>query len=438
MRYFEHAHTLIRHWRPPHGGRDGMRRFQARKLRSIVAHCRQRVAVYRDHWRDADVASASIAAPEAVRALPVIGKDDLRSRPLRDTLADGADPLALVRHETSGSSGQPFAIYRSAFEEHLLQIFRVRALGDAGVRWSDRIVRFRQLPAGGVRATWPGRLRRALGIHPDADLDGIADASSMLAELARHRPDVVAGYPSTLRYLADEALARGAPLPALRVVTSGGEVLDASARRSIADAFRAPVVDFYAAHEFNLIAWECREGHGYHVCDDGVLVEVLDEDGGPVGVGETGHVVATALHSYAMPFVRYRTGDLAVRGPDACPCGQPYSTLGAIHGRAADVLRLPGGRRLHPYRITGALADDDAGWIAQHRLVQDGEARVLLELVARCPPVPGDLERLRREGARCLGEDVLFDVVIVDGFAREPGRKFRPYVVLGGRDGPDG
>ncbi len=356
MRYFEHAHTLIRHWRPPHGGRDGMRRFQARKLRSIVAHCRERVAVYRDHWRDADVASASIAAPEAVRTLPVIGKDDLRSRPLRDTLADGADPAALVRHETSGSSGQPFAIYRSPFEEHLLQLFRMRALADAGVRWSDRIVRFRQLPAGGVRATWPGRLRRALGIHPDADLDGIADASSMLAELARHRPDVVAGYPSTLRYLADEALARGAPLPALRVVTSGGEVLDASARRSIADAFRAPVVDFYAAHEFNLIAWECREGHGYHVCDDGVLVEVLDEDGRPVGVGETGHVVATALHSYAMPFVRYRTGDLAVRGPDACPCGQPYSTLGddpRARGRRAPAPRRPAPAPLPDHRRAG-------------------------------------------------------------------------------------
>ncbi|MBK6803506.1 MAG: hypothetical protein IPG84_00895 [Betaproteobacteria bacterium] len=97
----------------------------------------------------------------------------------------------------------------------------MRALADAGVRWYDRIVRFQAAAPGGVRATWPGRLRRALGIHPDADLDGIADASSMLAELARHRPDVVAGYPSTLRYLADEALARGAPLPALRVVTSG-------------------------------------------------------------------------------------------------------------------------------------------------------------------------------------------------------------------------
>ena len=91
MRYFEHAHTLIRHWRPPHGGRDGIRRFQARKLRSIVAHCRERVAVYRDHWRDADVASASIAAPEAGNrnALPLARAHRL--------LAEGSTVLAGAR-----------------------------------------------------------------------------------------------------------------------------------------------------------------------------------------------------------------------------------------------------------------------------------------------------------------------------------------------------
>ncbi len=253
MRYFEHAHTLIRHGWPPHVGRDGMRRFQARKLRSIVAHCRERVAVYRDHWRDADVASASIAAPEAVRALPVIGKDDLRSRPLRDTLADGADPTALVRHETSGSSGQPFAIYRSPFEEHLLQLFRMRALADAGraltVATASRALHAK-LPAPRTRRvmtarTWPGRLRRALGIHPDADLDGIA-LTRRRCSLVEEGSRATACRTSSLRlsvdapiHLADEALARGATVagPARRHERGRG------ARRlpqpiDYADAFR--------------------------------------------------------------------------------------------------------------------------------------------------------------------------------------------------------
>ncbi|CAG0994818.1 phenylacetate-CoA ligase [Burkholderiales bacterium] len=433
MSFAEHANTLFRHWRPPRGGREAMRRFQARKLRSIVAHCREHVAVYRDHWRGAAIAPSSIGVPEAIRSLPPIAKDDLRARPLRDTLADGVDPATLVRHDTSGSSGQPFAIHRSLLEEHVLQLFRLRALADAGMRWTDRVVRFRQLPAGGARATWPGRLRRALGIHPDADVDGLAGASEMLDALARQRPGVVAAYPSTLRYVAERALRDHVSMPRPRFVMSGGEVLDASARRTISDAFGAPIVDVYGAHEFNLIAWECPNGHGYHVCDDNVLVEVLDDDDRPVEVGGAGHVVATALHSYTMPFVRYRTGDRAVRGPDACPCGQPYSTLLAIEGRATDVLRLPGGRFVHPYRITGALADHDADWIGQHRLVQVATDHVVLEIAARRTPGPGDLERLRAEGAQALGAGVRFDLALVDGFARGPGRKFRPYVGMGER-----
>jgi len=432
----EHAHTLLGQWRLTRGGREAMRRFQARKLRSVVAHCQARVAVYRDHWRGVALPPASITAPEALGSLPTIGKDDLRARPLRCALADGVDPAKLVRHQTSGSSGQPFLICRSPLEEHLLQLFRLRARREAGVRWSDRIVWFRQLPAEDGRPAWPGRLRRALGFHTDADLDGLADASAMVDALVRHRPDVVGGYPSTLSYLADHALRRDRPPTPLRLVVSGGEVLQGAARRAIGDAFGAPVVDFYGAHEFNLLAWECPRGHGYHVCDAGVYVEVLDDTGRPVAVGETGHVVATALHSYTMPFVRYRTGDLAMRGPDACPCGQPYSTLLAIEGRTADMLGLPGGRLVHPYRITGALADHDADWISQHRLVQSGSDHVVLELATRRAPAPGDLDRLRADGARVLGADVRFEVTLVDGFAREPGRKFRPYVVLGGSDGP--
>lgn len=426
----EHLRTLLRHWRPPRGGRDAMRAFQVRKLQSIVAHCQAHVPVYRDHWREAG--TSPIDAPEALRRLPPIGKEDLRARPPRDVLAQGIDPAALVRHETSGSSGEPFSIARTPFEEHLLQLFRLRALADSGVRWSDRIVRFRQLPAGGTRTTWPGRLRRMLRMHPDVDLDGLADASEMLDALARHRPDVVAGYPSTLASLAREAARRGSPLPGPRLVVSGGEVLSAGTRRAIADAWNARVVDVYGAHEFNLLAWECPAGHGYHVCDDAVLVEVLDEGGKPVAIGEPGHVVATALHSYAMPFVRYRTGDLAVRGPETCPCGEPWSTLRAIEGRAAEVLPLPHGRSIHPYRITGALADRDADWIAQHRLVQRAVDHVVLELATRHAPDPAALARVRADGARMLGPGVRFDVTIVDGFARGPRAKFRPYVALGG------
>jgi phenylacetate-CoA ligase len=426
----EHADTLYRVWRHRRTDPEALRQFQVRKLRVLLAHCRARVAVYREHWSTSDLVPSDVATPRDIEALPTIGKNDLRSRPVREALAEGVDVRRLVHHTTSGSSGQPFTIYRLPREEHLLGLFRWRASAEAGVRAFDRIARFSQLPLDEVRRGWPGRIRQALGIRREQQYDGLAPAQAMLENLQRYRPDVVCGYPSTLRHVAASAprsaLWRAQP----RLVLSGGEVLDAASRRTIEQAFGAPLVDFYGAHEFNLLASQCPEEDAYHVCDDNVIVEILGDDGKAVQPGEVGEVVATALHSYTQPFVRYRTGDLAVRGQEVCRCGRPFSTLRAVQGRAADYLRLPGGRCVHPYAITGHLAEREAEWVAQHQIVQTGVGRIQLNIQPRRPPQSEDLGRLRRWAGGILGADVEFDLSIVDSFPPHRSGKFRPYLSL--------
>ena len=344
------------------------------------------------------------------------------------TLIDSADPTTLLQHTTSGSSGEPFTIYRSRREEHLLNLFRLRARVEAGLRAFDRITRFGQLPLDEVRRGWPGRIRQAIGVHREHCVDGLAPASEMIGQLLRQRPDVVCGYPSTLRHVAERLRQPGTERLSPRLVFCGGEVLGRAARRLIEEAFSAPVFDFYGAHEFNLLAWQCPRTDAYHVCDDNVLVEIVDDAGRPVPVGEVGQVVATALHSYTMPFIRYRTGDLAVRGESPCRCGQPFSTIRAIQGRAADYLTLAGGRRVHPYAITATLAEREAAWVAQHQIVQIDPGHVLLNMRATRKPTVIDLQRVHHAGAAVLGPDIRFDVALVEGFAQHPSGKFHPYV----------
>jgi phenylacetate-CoA ligase len=310
---FEHAHTLHFIWRHRRADAEALRQFQTRKLAVLLAHCRSHVSAYRELWRASKIDRPDVATRQQFESLPTIGKNDLRGRPVAETLVDGADTRRLVTHTTSGSSGKPFTIYRSAREEHLLNLFRLRASADAGLRAFDRITRFSQLPLDGVRRGWLGRIRQAIGIHREHHLDGLAPAKEIIAHLLQRRPDVVCGYPSILRHVADQMPRHESEGISPRLVLCGGEVLDGTARRTIESAFRAPVADFYGAHEFNLLAWQCPKVDAYHVCDDNVLVEILDDAGRPVRVGEVGEVVATALHSYTMPFVRYRTGDLAVR-----------------------------------------------------------------------------------------------------------------------------
>ena len=425
----EHADTLLRMWRHAHADPETLRQFQLRKLRVLLAHCRTHVAAYREHWRSSKLEPADIGTVRHIEALPTIGKNDLRVRPVAETLVDGADARRLVRHTTSGSSGQPFDIYRAPREEHLLNLFRLRACAEAGLRTFDRIARFSQLPLDHAPRPWSGRIRQAIGIHREKQFDGLASAPELVEKLIRHRPDVICGYPSTLRHVAarmQDEPRRIRP----RLILCGGEVLDAVARCMIESAFSAPLIDFYGAHEFNLLAWQCPNGNAYHVCDDNVLVEIVGEDGRAVRPGEIGEVVATALHSYTMPFVRYRTGDLAIRGTESCGCGQPFSALRAIQGRGVDYLRLPEGRRVHPYAITVHLAEREAAWVAQHQIVQTADGRIQLNIQPGGRPRSEDLERVRCTVRGILGSDAHFELALVEHFPPHPSGKFQPYMSL--------
>lgn len=43
-----------------------------------------------------------------------------------------------------------------------------------------------------------------------------------------------------------------------------------------------------------------------------MIVEVIN-DGRPVAIGEWDELVATGLHSFGMPFIRYRLGDISYK-----------------------------------------------------------------------------------------------------------------------------
>ena len=63
-----------------------------------------------------------------------------------------------------------------------------------------------------------------------------------------------------------------------------------------------------------------------HITADDVIVELIGRDEQPVADGQPGEIVVTHLATSDYPFIRYRTGDIAVRDPAPCPCGRGYSS----------------------------------------------------------------------------------------------------------------
>ncbi len=414
-------YSLMRH---PHVIREEIIDFQNKRLRRLIIHAYENVPYYRKLFDKNGIKPSDIQSVADLSIIPITSKKDLQSLPPEDIAARGLNPKHLITHTTSGSSGEPFTLRHTWFEERIFELFRLRTMRYFGLRFMDR-----QVSIGLIRPTHPRnhqlplKILQALGLLRRGLITCLLPPEEIVRALRDLKPDVLTGYSGVISQLAQ--VIRGDDRLSIRprFVVGGAEVLTPHMRRQITEAFEAPVFDFYNSHEFNLIAWECKKTGELHTCDDNLILEVL-KDGRPAAIGERGEVVGTNLHSFAMPVIRYRLGDIATKGLESCRCGQPFSTIRAIQGRMIDYFLLPGGRIIHPREIV-LIIHNTASWIRQYQLIQEREDRVILRVVPSTTPTSQELIRLEEPVTKLLGEGVEFQVILVPEIELEPSGKYR-------------
>jgi phenylacetate-CoA ligase len=408
-----------------HAARDEVLAYQNARLRRLIAHAYANVPYYRTLLERHGVEPGHVRTIADLAHVPITSRRDLQTVPLSELVARGVDPTRLIVHATSGSTGQPLRVHRTWLEERITSVFRLRAFRDFGVRLRDTRARF-ALPRGADARNWEGpqRFVRALGVHRKLILDRRLPPAEILRRLETSRANVIAGTPGTLVRLAAAVAPDRRGAVRLRSIISGGDVLTAPIRRAIADAFGARVYDMYGSYEFGTIAWECPRAGGFHVADDGLVLEVL-KDGRPAAPGESGEVVATQLHAFAAPFIRYRLGDSVTRGETPCRCGAPFSTLLEVQGRMQDYLPLANGKLLQARELMLLTLAQARPWVGQFQLTQERPDRVVLRIVPLMPPQPSDIEALERATQERLGPGIELEVLLVPELPLEADGKFR-------------
>jgi len=83
------------------------------------------------------------------------------------------------------------------------------------------------------------------------------------------------------------------------------------------------------------------------------------------------------LFNYAMPFIRYDTGDVGVLSATKCPCGIQRPLLTQLQGRTADILNVNGHTISGP-QLTVLLGKHDLEW---YQIIQEDASRLLLRIV---------------------------------------------------------
>ena len=416
--------TLRRLWLHPSVERKALDRFRNRQLRRLIRHAYTSVPHYRDLLDRHGIRPEDIRSVDDLAAVPVTSRREFQARAVRDVVARDVDPARLIVRRTSGRSGQPLSIRRTWFEERLLGVFRWRALHAMGWRPTDRQAEIEEVgPTHPHDRQFVHRALQGIGLWRQARIDALQAPEGIRLALRAFGPDIVTGYAGALTRVAQTMSDADRATLRVRFAATHSEVLTPQMRQQIATGFAAPVYEIYDCNECNVIAWECVGSGALHVCDDAVVVEIL-VDGRPVAPGERGEVVVTSLHSFAMPIIRYRLGDVVTRGSTTCSCGQPFSTLHRIEGRMADYFPLPGGRLLHPYEIV-AIVGNATPWLREYQLTQEREDLVVLHVVPWRVPSAPELDDLHARVARIIGGDVTLRLDVVAALRIEPHAKFR-------------
>ena len=350
----------------------------------------------------------ALASLDELAAQPFTGKAALRESYPFGLVRVPLDQLARV-HASSGTHGKPTVIAYTAADLDAWTELMARCMTMAGVRPGMLI----------HNANTYGLFTGGHGFHQGAERIGAAVVPvsgsfssrqvTFLHDLGAH---VLVATPSYALVIGQAVQEAGIDPSALRLELGlfGGEPWTEGMRDEIERAFPGlRAVNFYGLSEMcgPGVAAECIEARdGLHVHEDHFLVEVIDpETGAVLPEGAEGELVFTTLRKEAMPFLRYRTADIASVTREPCRCGRTTARIRGLRGRRDDMVIIRG-VNVYPSNVEHALLSvPDA---APHYQLVVERTGAMDELTVQCEPVGREVDRdsLRRTVERVLREQL--------------------------------
>lgn len=390
-----------------------MRELQLSELKKIVQHAVAHVPYYRGLAADAN----------DLQSFPILEKAAVQEH--SDTLiAENYANTAAEVVNTSGSTGRTLKIRVGLEGRRTNYAFFARFKSWAGVDTFDRSATFggRSLvPAEQHKPPyWRYNLANSNLLFSSFHLSP-STAPHYAKKLREWKPVYIESYPSSVYSLALFALEQGLKMPRPKAIFTSSETLLDHHRQVIEKAFGCQVFDQYGSAEQVVFAGQCRF-RSYHLnLDFGYTELIPDEASGAF------QIIATGFTNYAMPFIRYRTGDLTSGFDErACECGLPFPVLKNIQGRIDDVVITPSGRRIG--RLDPIFKGNDSIKKAQIRQV---DAASLCVRLAVNPTFTPAVERtLDEELKKRLGNELAVRFEYVEDIPPEKNGKFRSVVRL--------
>ena len=402
---------------------DEVRVDQEQRLRATIQWAVRTVPSYRDLFRNEGIDPSSIRSVEDLVKVPTLSKSMVREH-AASLRSEGVARRRMIPARTSGTTGTALHLVHTRESMGWEYAVILRQRGWFGVKLRDRFATFGGQTVVPLSQKDPPYWRYDRpGARMMFSLYHMSRDTALYYARELHKPvyRFWQGYPSSMglicQHLDEVGVELGDAAPV--AVFSSSETLLDFHRNLIEQVTGAPIADRYGNAEFCVSALQCPEGR-YHVDSEFCVVEIDPHEETDEFV--RGEVLATGFANRAMPFIRYRTGDVAtLLKKERCGCGRNRPILEKIDGRIEDYIVTPDGRRVG--RLDHVFKDTHE--VHEAQIVQPDYGILNVRIVPGSSYGPEAQARIDREFRSRLGDEIEINYELHDALPREPNGKFR-------------
>ncbi len=375
--YQTYKHLVRSQWRPF----CELKEEQEKKLRFLISFAYNSVPYYHILFKELKLTPGDICTIEDLQKLPLLKKETIKQH-WEEFKPVNISSMKYYTLATGGSTGTPLQ-YRLLKEDRFLsRALLYRGWGYGGFALGDKMV---TLAGSSLDVGSKSRLHtkiheivRNLKNLSSFDM-GQVEMQHYAEVINKFQPKFIRGYASSIYFYAKWLEENDINIHRPTAVFTTAEKLFPYMRDTISRVFACDVYDGYGLNDGGVSAYECSEHSGLHIDTERSVTEVVDSNGCQVDEGE-GQILATSLHNYSMPFIRYETGDDVSITDEKCNCGRSYSLLDEVVGRTVDVLVTPEGKNIHGWFFLYIFWKYCQG-IKEYQVVQRSVKEIQIKLV---------------------------------------------------------
>lgn len=386
--------------------------YRNRKLSEILQYAGEHCLYYRDVFQQVGFNPRSL---DGFDRLPLLDKAIIRGH--RNVLiSNQIDSMDFYAMNTGGSTGEPldFVVSRIAGmvdTVHQLFLYRLTMQYQPG----DMIVAFdgSSVPdeAIGAHKYWVERIGQDIPFGR-LSYSSLYLRAETIPYYVRHildsKPSILRGYPSFINDIAEYILENRISIPFhIKGVQLTAENAHDLQIENISKAFNTSVFFQYGHSEVCVFGYTADNTYEYLCSPFYGFTEVLDRNGKQVTIGGVGEVVVTGFYNFAMPFIRYRTGDLAIFNGDT----DGIVRLGKIVGRTQDYILTENGEKVALTALIFGQHYHAFRNIQKWQLQQDIPGKVQVRIIKEDGFSPKDEMEIRSKFKGIAGVDTEFEYV---------------------------